>query len=198
MSVPRATLTGTAKLRWGRGTSRPPLLPSSRPGPPHPGLARVPFLPGGTQASASSSWGHLPLPWVAGVEAGWCEQWRGGPGWGPAGPTGGSVCVVGHVEGLPGGPRVVPAALILAQRRQPVHLWGEKALGRGTQPSCPPEPHRRGPRCPPSPPKCPPPQRHRHPTPTRRNTALGVPILLHRGSPQSPPSPTGTCPPHHL
>lgn len=37
-------------------------------------------------------------------------------------PGQGSVRVVGHVEGLPGGPRVVPAALVLAQRRQPVHL----------------------------------------------------------------------------
>lgn len=61
-----------------------------------------------------------------------------GAGAGAGGAPGrGSVCVVGHVEGLPGGPRVVPAALVLAQRRQPVHLWGKETsvapVGYGPQ-----------------------------------------------------------------
>lgn len=50
-----------------------------------------------------------------------------GAGAGAGGVPGrGSVRVVGHVEGLPGGPRVVPAALVLAQRCQPVHLQGKE------------------------------------------------------------------------
>lgn len=115
-----------------RGLPSSPHGPAGAPGqrgtrvaPPRARLSRTPHSICGHPAGRSPL--PLPawrLPWAAGVEAG-CERWRGGAGAGAGAggvPGRGSVRVVGHVEGLPGGPRVVPAALVLAQRCQPVHL----------------------------------------------------------------------------
>lgn len=151
--APRAAATGTAKLRQGRGTPRPPLLPptAARPASPWPGRSPLPKgHPGGSlrgpgnpgpplhlrrRQHGAGPRGAIPFPSPCGGSPGWLgwkrgvssggEGARAGAGAGGA-PGRGSVGVVGHVEGLPGGPRVVPAALVLAQCRQPIHLWGKK------------------------------------------------------------------------
>lgn len=147
---------------------RPPLLPPTWPGldphthtkrpgrspPPkgHPGGSlRRPGNPGPplhlrTRWCRASRRDAIPFPSPRGCSPGWLGWKRGvssggeGAGAGAGGAPGrGSVGMVGHVKGLPGGPRVVPAALVLAQRRQPVHLQ-EKEMSAAPHGVCPPPP----------------------------------------------------------
>lgn len=152
--APRAAATtGTAKLRRGKGHPRglpscplrrqaAPAPTTARPEPPHRRGTRLAPCGGGRVSRAPQlhlrprrRGGARPVPspgrrgWKRGVSG-------GGEGAGAGGR--GSVGVIGHVEGLPGGPRVVAAALVLAQCRQPVHLRGKGKRQRplpGVQPS---------------------------------------------------------------
>lgn len=195
---------------------RPPLLPPTWPGldphthtkrpgrspPPkgHPGGSlRRPGNPGPplhlrTRWCRASRRDAIPFPSPRGCSPGWLGWKRGvssggeGAGAGAGGAPGrGSVGMVGHVKGLPGGPRVVPAALVLAQRRQPVHLR-EKEMSAAPHGVCPPPPPPPttvgyGPWGPPSPWG----QSLQGP-PAHRDTVLGIPHAPATAQPLASPS----------
>lgn len=87
MSVPRATLTGTAKLRLGQGhpQASPPALHTVGPSPPWPGQSPL-FPLGGPRPPPHPFGATFPSPGWLGWKRGGVSSGRGVRGGGQQGP----------------------------------------------------------------------------------------------------------------